>query len=194
MIEIELKARVANPAALAQKITAYAVYQGSFDKRDDYWLSPSGASENAKAFQIRVRRQHADRDTAIASFKKKKRRAGIEINDEREFAIDPASIFEEFLKNLGFRVWISKRKRGEAWRDGRTLIELAEVVGLGHFVELEILEEEDSAETVETARAELLASLRRIGLSEGDIENRYYTELLSSSDLTSAFRVHAPPQ
>jgi len=102
----------------------------------------------------------------------------MEINDELEFSVSSAPVFEDFLHSLGFTPWIRKHKEGKAWRWNNITIELSQVKHLGWFVELEILADTNETEQIEQARRDLYACLHKIGIPESNIEARYYTELL----------------
>lgn len=184
MTEIELKARAENPEALKTRLEALGEYRGAFEKEDAYWFPqetgfpvPSG---------IRVRREKdtlPGGESAAAvhvTYKLKEVRNGIEINDEREFDVSGAEEFEGLLSILMFTRGIAKKKRGWAYRRGRINAELCEVDGLGWFIELEILSAKRDGETLDRAREELLSFLGDLGIGEGALESRYYTEMLKA--------------
>ena len=189
-IEIELKAWVDDAASARKALALFAVKAGDFDKDDAYWLpvprlgpvTPASPDPHRAALTlgsgVRIRKEGA---TAIINYKNKEVRSGIEVNDEREFEVSDVQAFEGLLQRLGLAVHLRKRKRGEAWRAGEILIELAEVEGLGLFVEIEILAESDGEAIVESARERLLAVLDRLGVDRRRIESRYYSEMLKES-------------
>ena len=131
----------------------------------------------------------------LVSYKVKEVREGLEINDEREFAVsgpDPAAgpdaghaVFEELLRRLGLERRAEKHKQGWAWEYRGITAELSLVRGLGWFVELEILADNDRGETVADARSRLLALLAELGVAAERIESRYYTELLRGGAMRS---------
>jgi adenylate cyclase class 2 len=112
------------------------------------------------------------------TYKSKELREGLEVNDELEFGVDSPEVFGEFLGRLGFKPGIAKKKRGRCWKQGDLTAEIAEVEGLGWFIELEILADNSRPETVAEARRRLLDFLREAGVGEDRIEPRYYTEML----------------
>jgi len=197
-IEIELKAWVDNPADLSARIAVFARESGSYVKNDAYWLPeedfpfPEKPAEQRPRGKfgsgIRIRRESVSKgskkvegtpDRAVVNFKKKEVRDGIEVNDEREFTIEGVVQFESMLERLGFALHIRKCKTGKAWTFDGITIELSEIEGLGHFVELEILAGTDTPETVADARSRLLGLLTRLGVNADKIETRYYTEMLA---------------
>jgi adenylate cyclase class 2 len=190
-IEIEVKAHVKDPQALKSRISLLASSSPlSFEKDDCYWVAtckevPGGIPKSG----VRVRREKHWRDKAaeeekiLITYKSKEIRDGIEINDEREFAVSNGDTFTELLKRLGLEPGIRKHKQGWAWIYGNVHAELCEVSGpdhnLGWFAELEILADDAGTETVAAARKQLLELLEKLSISKDSIEERYYSELLS---------------
>jgi adenylate cyclase class 2 len=179
--EIELKAGVSDHAALKSAIDSQAVFSFSFEKEDIYW-------SNLDYFTVRVRNErdidgNGEKSSATwVTYKIKERLNGIEVNREHEFGVSCGSAFEDFLKLLDFEVTLRKKKRGFSWKYEDITVELADIERLGYFVELEILADNDNPDTISRARARLLDFLRKIGVSEDNIEDRYYAELLRELD------------
>jgi adenylate cyclase class 2 len=187
-IEIELKAWVANPEALSNALNAGsspARFSRTFEKEDTYWHPASGITVLSLPLSgIRIR-QETNTDVhgtltrkVLINYKTKELREGIEVNDEREFSISDRHIFEDLLRRLGFEPGMGKHKQGQAWDYEGITVELAQISTLGWFVELELLEDNNQAETVAAARARLLDLLHCLGIGIDQIEPRYYTELL----------------
>jgi adenylate cyclase class 2 len=192
-VEIELKAWIADPQALMEKIDTFAQTLGSYVKEDAYWR-PGAVSHSADlrgagspnpeglGSGVRIRRAAWDTDDPqwVVNFKRKEVQDGVEVNDEREFAVSDINAFEELLERLGLRMWIRKRKSGRAWNFEDMTIEVSEVAGLGWFAELEIIAENNSEATVDAAREKLLDMLVRLEIPKESIEDRYYTEMLAA--------------
>ncbi|MCL2233295.1 MAG: class IV adenylate cyclase [Treponema sp.] len=185
--EIEVKARVHDSEALYVLLHKNAEYSGAFDKEDTYWnfaLPPA-----MPILQIRLRREKRIRadgtavSATLATYKNKEVRDGIEINDEMEFEVNPGPEFERFLKTMGFKPGIFKRKRGWAFSRGEITAELVEVEKLGWFLELEILADIAEAGSLEKTVAEgkekILGFLTVLGIGREAIESRYYSEMLA---------------
>jgi adenylate cyclase class 2 len=182
-VEIELKAWVDDPDRVRLRCVSFAGPASSFEKADAYWVFPGGAVA-VPSSGIRIRRETKTGPSGEVSqalwvtYKVKEVRGGMEINDEREFSVSDGAAFEELLRRLGLQKDIEKNKRGWVWNCDGITTELTEVEGLGWFVELEIVADDDAGGTVTSARTRLLALLRKIGIKKDRIEPRYYTEML----------------
>jgi adenylate cyclase class 2 len=197
--EIELKAWVDDRGAVEQRMHALADLTADYEKEDRYWIPvlPQGERSAASVSGVRIRRETATaRDGAVESvtlvtYKAKEVRGSMEINDEKEFSVKAPpgggaggaeaalGAFEGLLEMLGLKPGMSKKKRGRSWKYGNITVELSDVEGLGCFLELEILADDDEPETVELARRSLLGLLGLTGVSEDRIETRYYNEMLA---------------
>ncbi|MDR2392671.1 MAG: class IV adenylate cyclase [Treponema sp.] len=188
-IEIELKAWVADPQGLRNTLnTDLSLVSRAFEKEDTYWHSAPGIHTGSfPPSGIRIRKetttdaQGTPTRKVLVTYKTKEVREGIEVNHEREFSISDGPLFEDLLRRFGFEPGIGKHKQGWTWDYEGITVELVRVSGLGWFVELEILEDEDLAEAVTAARTRLLDLLHRLGIDKDNIESRYYTELLACS-------------
>jgi adenylate cyclase class 2 len=197
--EIEIKAHVDDPRAIKSGIPLSASPPISFEKSDCYWVPAGSLPGGISKSGIRVRREKrrlpgdkaGDEEKTLVTYKSKEVQDGIEINNELEFTISDAHAFEELLKQLGFKPGLRKRKKGWSWTfaensvagKGNIHIELCEVANpdhnLGWFVELEILKDDAGPETVTAARKQLLELLDKLNIPIENIEERYYSELLS---------------
>ena len=194
--EIELKAHIQDSEAMRLLLYEKAEYIGAFEKDDTYWFSDQVSDLPSSGLRVRREKRSLPDGTVesvtLATYKIKEVRDGIEINDEREFEIRSLSCrseseFEEFLRLMGFKPGAAKKKRGWAFSGKGISAELAEVEGLGWFVELEILAngiyaDGSNADNRDLAIAEgkkrLLDFLAGLGVEKEAIESRYYTEML----------------
>ena len=180
--EIELKAKVENSEALRILLIKKAEYLGKFEKEDTYWTLPRVLDPVPTRLRIRMEKRTLpdgrEESLTIATYKTKELRANIEINDEREFAVNPASEFEEFLTLMGLKPDIKKRKLGWAFSRDGIKAELTEVKGLGWFVELEILTDNKEENTINEGKKRLLDFLSELGIEKKALETRFYTEML----------------
>jgi predicted adenylyl cyclase CyaB len=186
MIEVELKARVRDRAAVESAVAAFAARVREVDKADSYWRAPSWRTDAAKK-DFRVRQEDG---ASVVTFKEKRVEGGIEVNLEREFEVSDPDAFGALALRLGCEPSYEKRKRGTMYEaaakcasSGVASIEIVEVVGLGVFIEIEELLAEADAAAVARARDEILDLLALSGCGEADIESRFYSELLSEAGL-----------
>jgi adenylate cyclase class 2 len=174
MIEVELKARVADPEATRSAVESFADYIRDFDRRDAYFHGHDWrANRGKKGFRIRV-----DDGKTVVTFKTKRAEGGIEINREREFEVSDPEAFGEFIARLDCEPFINKRKRGRAYRFGELTIELVEVDALGHFIEIEKLLADEEPRSIALAQGEIRSALSLAGIPESAIEGKSYSELL----------------
>ena len=192
-VEVELKAHIDDVERMKQRLSAAGSYCRSYRKSDSYWLSPK-----AYISGVRVRREQgveADgtaHESAVVTVKEKTVSGGIEVNDEREFTVSDAALFEELLGSLGMRRAMTKEKNGWAWVISPAaaqlptttlppvLAELSLVTGLGWFLEIEIVCPDNCGQVVEESRKRLLALLAELEIPTERIESRPYTEMLAA--------------
>jgi predicted adenylyl cyclase CyaB len=184
-IEIELKARLEENEPVKQRLSSLGVFLHSYEKSDVYW----DCAENILPYSVRVRREirtlqdGTAETTTLVTFKTKEIvEGGVEVNEEREFYVSQAAVFEELLGGLGLKPGIKKEKRGWAWHVAKArpliLAELSNVKSLGWFIELEIMAEDRDEKTVVASRRQLLDVLAQLGIAPEQIEARPYSMLL----------------
>ena len=179
--EVEVKARLPegdDPEAWARRLDGMGSPAGERRSVDTYFGPADVPPEETDAFRHPVFRL---RETAAASVVTRKEKHigddGVESSREIEFVVESGDAFRAFAEGIGFRPFIAKRKRVRAWRVGECTVELVHVEGLGGFVEIEHLSDEE-ATPVPDARAQVLALLARLELSDSAIEPRLYIDLL----------------
>lgn len=185
MIEVELKAHVRDRAAVEAAVASFARLEGAVDKRDAYWHGPDWRlNRGTRGFRLR-----SEREGTVVTFKTKRSEGGIEINRESEFEVSDPGVFAEFALRLGCERFYEKRKRGRVYKAGDgaggATIEIVEVEGLGCFIEIEVLLEDEDPARVALAQGEIRSLLARSGVGEADIESRFYSELLMSAGLVA---------
>ncbi len=170
--EVELKARVKDPAAMRQKIKKIAEFVKKIKKIDNYYTLEK---KGYPAKSLRIRDQGSFH---LVNFKKRvSYHQGIHTKKETEFNLQDIKGFLAVLKEFGFRLWIKKHKESEIYRYYKhksAHIELNHLRGLGWFVEVEIL----TVNRVSEARKIILAISKRLGINTKDIEKKGYTKLL----------------
>jgi predicted adenylyl cyclase CyaB len=174
MTEIELKARIDDPAAVELRVASFAARQRAFDKSDEYWHGSGWrAARGTKGFRLR-----RDDGRAVVTFKRKTYLEGMEVNDETEFEVSDPVAFNSFVQRLDCERYYSKRKRGTAYGYDDCTIELVAVDGLGSFIEIECLVEGEEPSLVSAAKARVRSILAKAGVPESQIEGRGYSELI----------------
>lgn len=190
MIEVELKAHLRDRGEVEARVATFATLVGPVDKYDAYWHGPDWRLQRGtKGFRLR-----SEAVAHTVTFKTKRSEGSIEINREREFEVSDPETFIEFCRRLGCEPFYTKRKRGVKYRadlssegahGGRSTvgpeaatIEIIEVESLGDFIEIEILLPDEDASAVALAQGEIRGLLARAGVSESELEPRFYSELL----------------
>jgi len=200
--EIELKAHVSSIEALKQTLTEGGRYLSYFEKDDSLWFpvdkppgkespgpAPGLPAKRLPATGLRIRREKrrfpdgTEETFTFVTYKNKEIRDGIEVNEEKEFEIrssegQGALVFEDLLTRLQLQPGSGKRKRGWAFSINGITAELLELESLGWFLELEILADNDRAETVSEGRNRLLELLAGLGIGKEAIEDRPYMQML----------------
>ena len=182
MLEVELKYRVANPAAvLARLAVLRAVRVGEAVEADHYFNAPDrDFSATGEAFRLR-RDGAANRFTykgpKLAAVTKTRTEIEVPVADGDAGAADA----ERLVRALGYRSVAVVRKTRTAYDvvrgDFTATVCLDAVAGLGSFVEVEVVCDDSNASAAETAVLGLAAEL---GLTEP--EPRSYLGLVLSAE------------
>lgn len=173
--EVELKARLTNPAEIEAKAAQLGAFEKETYKEDIYFRRRDEASMVPRD-RYRLRREAG---RAVVTFKQKISTGGMEVNQETEFEVDDAHAFFQFADRFGFEPFVVKRKTSRVYRVGRVRIELNEVEHLGHFAEIELMCSEQ--DQVPIARLEVARLLKRLGLTDDDLEPRYYIQMIQEA-------------
>lgn len=185
-LEVELKAHVADPLQLKGRLEALEGISSPFcELKEDTYFCRRG--EDA-LFRMRVEQSGPSFDamqgTLAFTYKDKAIKGGIEVNEEVEFTSHPdqGSSALEFFLSLGYELYLTKTKKGYLYTYPVALdlplltIELVEVMGLGWFLEIElVLDERDK---VDRAQKALVGFLSLLGIKESAIEEAYYMHML----------------
>ncbi len=196
MTEVEIKAPVEEPEVIERRIAALSEFQGEYLKEDRYYClaeeckkplregtEETRRTEKKAALSERARfRLRFSGGEAVVTYKRKRLEGSHEVNEEHEFAVSDPDAFEAFAAGIGYRLCARKRKSGKQYRSGDgTGIELAEVSGLGWYLEIEALVEEDDREAVAAAKERVAELFRRLGIDEERFERRYYIDMLAEA-------------
>ena len=186
MNEIEIKAHVKNRNLLIEKLNKIAQFKGSVVKNDKYYGKklPNGTFDRKK---IRLREEifqdNQNKTQYLLTYKRKEiftSTEGIstEVNDEKECTISSAEPVLAFLADWGYEVALEKHKEVMSWKYENATLELCNVFPLGDFLEIEILSPSADNETVEKCQEQIKSILEKLEISQNQIENRYYSQLL----------------
>ena len=172
--EIEVKAWVSDPTTLEEQLEERGTFLRRFEKNDVYFEGQATYADQPMTVRIRE-----DGEKSVCTFKERRTVDGVEHNREWEFSIGDPSAMETLLIRLGLPEFVRKRKSGVAYRLDELLVELSEVEGLGHFVEIEILVDSSADESVQgRSRQRVQEALASLGIPDSAIESKPYTTLL----------------
>jgi adenylate cyclase class 2 len=177
-LEIEQKFRVANRAALREKlVSAGASFEPIVEQSDTYFAHPAkDFAATGEAFRIR-----SSGDANFVTYKGPKQLHAVKTRREIELplgeGIESATAWAELLTLLGFRAVETVRKQREEchvhWHGRDVSVALDTVAGLGEFCEIELCVEEQ-----ETATAQELVQSLAAELGLTNIEPRSYLSLV----------------
>lgn len=177
-IEVEKKARVADPEGMEKRLWRIGRPVGEIDYSDTYFTYSHVAGYTDERFRLR---EHPG--GARVTAKEEMEGGDAEVSLEREFEVDDPEAFRGFAKMFGFRVLIEKRKRGKRFalnsvqdKESGPFAELVEVEGLGWFIEIEVMVKDRSE--VEGARRGIGRAFQELGVKDSSFEPRPYTLML----------------
>jgi len=189
-VEIELKAWLDDYESIKGRLSSLGSYVRSYEKTDTYWYpideGVSGVTLPRSGLRIRRDRStDAGSERVLVTLKKGQVSGGVEVNEEREFSVSNADVFEELICDLGLFKGMYKKKYGWEWMvpsetEGLPPIgaEVSMVKDLGWFLELELIVRDKGDPLMEKSRKELLSLLERLEISSEKMEARSYTALL----------------
>lgn len=169
MFEIEAKVRLsgAQVGIVQKKVAAMAQCVKRTTKEDRYY-----DFSDSESLRLRV-----EGNEAFLQLKTREGQRGLESNLEMEFPIEGVAQWDRLLRANGFPLIGKKRKRSDTYRFGNCGIELNQVGGLGHFLEIECLV--GSRAEIPKAKRGVVTLFKRLGFSPRDFEPKLYLELLA---------------
>lgn len=180
--EVEQKFPVADLDEIQQRLLGLGARIGeTIDQSDRYYAHPCrDFARTDEALRIRRVGPHSwitFKGPKIDALTKTRR----EIELPLEGGEDQACRWDELLQSLGFQPVAEVRKRRRTchllWQGAQTEIALDDVAGVGQYVELELIAEDES---LDAARRCILSLAEQLQLSA--VERRSYLELLLSGD------------
>lgn len=167
--EVEMKAWVDDWAAVEARLRATCTFSRAFRKEDRYFAP----ADDARLFRVRV-----DGEAAYVTYKEKRIADGAEVNLEREFGVDDAGAFVDFVTRFRAREEFAKVKEGLHFDHDGLTVELVRVEGLGEFLEVELVHESDDPAVHRRAVERIRAFLADVGIRPERIEEQPYMKLL----------------
>ncbi|MBN1167549.1 MAG: class IV adenylate cyclase [Methanospirillaceae archaeon] len=173
MYEVEIKVRVPLIDTIRQAIRKEGgIFSEVLTETDHYYNAPHrDFSQTDEALRIRI----TENKTIITYKGPKETIQGTKIRKETNLEIRSFPDADSILTSLGFYPVAVVIKKREYWTLGDFSIALDEVAGLGSFVEVELISEDDTAEMA--ARIDLLS--KKLGIL-GERITVSYLELLCS--------------
>lgn len=186
--EIELKAHIDDLNKTLSIIrNTRGVSHECFQEKKDIYFSNNIEQPSCR---VRLERKGQDKnhliDTVLITVKEKKSNDGIEVNEEIEFD-SKGSNFDLAVKmfnTLGYKQVLLKEKVGYSFVLDKfnypLHIEVLEIAPLGWFLEIEFTPEQELSEIeIDNLKSNLLTALKMFNVSENNIEQRYYRDMLN---------------
>jgi predicted adenylyl cyclase CyaB len=166
---IEIKARVANPAELREKAAALADAGPIEIAQDDTFFNCSAGRLKLRAF--------SDTSGELIFYRRSDERGPKESYYLRTSTAEPETLRQVLALAYGEAGRV--RKQRVLFLVGRTRIHLDNVEKLGHFMELEVVLREGEAADSGVREAQELMS--RLGVETSQLIDRAYVDLLASA-------------
>jgi adenylate cyclase class 2 len=173
MYEIEAKIRVDDLDEVRTRLTEHhAEFQGEDSQRDVYYNAPHrDFAETDEALRVR----YTGGMPEITYKGPKLPSSGIKARREINIRVDSGERFEELLAQIGFTVTASVVKHREEYRLHGASIALDSVAGLGTFVEIEVMTEEEGG----AAEAHIHKMQKMLGVKGAHIPDSYLELILA---------------
>ena len=173
-MEVEAKLKIENPEEVKKRLIEMGVVFSEKEQHHDSYFIRKGEEKSTRKpgdFLLRIRDTGNKR---FLTFKGLTDQVGaweeyeVEINDPEEM--------KKILRRIGFTtLFIITKEREPGTLDGFE-VNLDNVEGLGHFIEV-ALESEDKKD----ARKRIIDFVNKLGFRENEIEHRGYAAILSQS-------------
>lgn len=170
-IEVEIKAWVDDFKALKRVLDSRYKLDREYEKEDVYLKGIDSITQEEK--EIRLRKVG---EQSIVTFKERSHQGKVEVNIEKEFAVDNGKNFLYTMEQLGFIPYIRKNKKGYCYKENSINIELSHVEKLGDFIEIEYITDCDTK--VDDAKNSIFKILDDLKIPRDKIEDKFYVEML----------------
>jgi adenylate cyclase class 2 len=174
MIEVETKIRVSDVNKIRDKLKSLGKYEGKESKTDDYYTLEPLESYPKKSLRIRKKKGFYE-----INFKRRiSYDSGIHAKKEIEFKASNIADFILLIEDFGFKKWLRKEKETELYKIKNNFhLELNKVKGLGWFLEIEYLADENKR-SIQNAEKEVARIIRELGVRNSEIVKDGYTKML----------------
>ncbi len=167
-MEIEAKFRVKDFSGL-EKALSRAEFVGEMSEEDVYY----DLGKEDRVLRLRIRDMDGRR-SMILTLKIKKNNKGVMVVDERECEVGEG--IAEILEGLGFKQFFKKSKKRRTFVLDGVSVNLDDVDGLGKFVELEFIGDQNDGEI------KLKEVARKLGLDWDERIVDTYMAMLQASE------------
>ncbi len=174
MRNLEIKATVRNPRALARRVAGLRARLASDERQTDtYFHVTSG--------RLKLRERSGGRAELI--FYERPEASAKRVSNYDLYRVNDPGRLKKFLaRSLGIRVIVAKRRVVYLFQNAR--IHLDTVRGLGRFAEIEVMITRGERQ----ARALMSELLRRLEIDAGDLIQSSYSEMLIATRVWSKLR------
>jgi adenylate cyclase, class 2 len=173
MINIEIKARCADPTRLEKHLHALGAGQaGTFHQKDSYFKVDEG----------RLKLREMNGDEAHLIYYRRDDQPGPRRSDyEIASTSDPAALNKILERLMG--TWVEVEKTRHVWIWENVRIHLDEVKSLGSFVELEAVIDPDSADQFNLAESQerVETLMRALEIGSDQLVSQSYGDLILSA-------------
>lgn len=174
MLEIELKTRVENLAAIRNRLQVLgALYESRVLERDSYFNAPHrDFGETDEALRIR----YAGERSTVTYKGPKQQNFHLKAREELNCRVESGEAMHRIFTSLGFRPVAEVRKWREYYQFRGATVSLDEVEGLGEFVEIEL----NDPDAVENPGGYVATLAAEIGATGEPILSSYLELLLNN--------------
>jgi len=180
-MEIEVKAKLRDRAAVVKKLAALGCVFSDIKTQDDMvWVEKTGSLDDFLSNKVFLRIRVQNGEKVIMTAKSPKAKQGDEslIKKEHEVMVDSAEEARNILSMLGLKEAVRVvKKRQTAHCDGYEIC-MDDIEGLGAFIELEKIAEENDVAKIQD---EMSIFLKKLGVSSEDRIRKGYDILMLES-------------
>lgn len=170
-MEVEIKVKINNFEKIKKKLVKLGVEFKKPEIQIDYYYKLAGCkmeTQRPGSYILRIREQNKKGWFTIKVLTKT---TGVWIEEETEIINSKSA--KKILELAGFEKVLTKTKERQTGKLGKINICLDKLKGLGNYVEFEII-----SNNPEKAKKEIINLIKKLELSEKDIEHRGYAAII----------------